>query len=66
MLRYGRVETELSGDETTSTYNRIALMAMIAGIEPLTRPCRVILRRRHPFPRPRHEIAVESAGARLD
>src|SRR3954447_22013568 len=43
VLRYGEVEKELSGGETPTTNNRMELMAAIAGLEALKRPCRVRL-----------------------
>jgi ribonuclease HI len=43
VLRYGTVEKELSGGEAATTNNRMELMAAIAGLEALKRPCRVQL-----------------------
>jgi len=43
ILRYGEVEKELSGGEPQTTNNRMELMAAIAGLEALKRPCRVKL-----------------------
>ena len=43
VLRYGEGEKELSGGETATTNNRMELMAAIAGLEALTRPCVVKL-----------------------
>jgi ribonuclease HI len=43
ILRYGDTEKELSGGETPTTNNRMELMAAIAGLEALKRPCRVRL-----------------------
>ena len=43
MLRYGAVEKELSGGEKATTNNRMELMAAIAALEALKRPCRVAL-----------------------
>ena len=43
VLRYGEVEKELSGGETATTNNRMELMAAIAGLEALKRPCRINL-----------------------
>jgi ribonuclease HI len=43
ILRYGKVEKELSGGEVQTTNNRMELMAAIAGLEALKRPCRVKL-----------------------
>ena len=43
VLRYGDVERELSGGESATTNNRMELMAAIAGLEALKRPCRVAL-----------------------
>ena len=43
VLRYGAVEKELSGGESATTNNRMELMAAIAALEALKRPCRVTL-----------------------
>ena len=43
ILRYGEVEKELSGGDPQTTNNRMELMAAIAGLEALKRPCRVKL-----------------------
>ena len=43
ILRYGKVEKELSGYDPNTTNNRMELMAAIAGLEALKRPCRVRL-----------------------
>ena len=44
ILRIGRTrERELSGGEPATTNNRMELMAAIAGLEALKRPCRVRL-----------------------
>lgn len=43
LLRYNGHERELSGGEAETTNNRMELMAAIAGLESLKRPCRVIL-----------------------
>src|SRR3954467_1397523 len=43
ILRYGAVEKELAGGEPQTTNNRMELMAAIAGLEALKRPCRVAL-----------------------
>ncbi|HTV90879.1 MAG TPA: ribonuclease HI [Stellaceae bacterium] len=43
VLRYGAVEKELSAGEPATTNNRMELMAAIAGLEALKRPCRVKL-----------------------
>ena len=43
ILRYGGVEKELSGAEGITTNNRMEMMAAIAGLEALKRPCRVRL-----------------------
>lgn len=43
ILRYNRHELELSGGEPNTTNNRMELMAVIAGLEALTEPCRVTL-----------------------
>lgn len=39
ILRYGTVEKELSGFEAETTNNRMELMAAIAALEALKRPC---------------------------
>ena len=41
ILRYGEVEKELSGGDPATTNNRMEMMAAIAGLEALKRPCRV-------------------------
>ncbi len=41
ILRYGKRERELSGAEAHTTNNRMELMAAIAGLEALRRPCEV-------------------------
>ena len=41
LLRYGAVEKELSGGEAPTTNNRMELMAAIAALEALKRPCLV-------------------------
>jgi ribonuclease HI len=41
ILRYGTVEKELSGSADPTTNNRMELMAAIAGLEALKRPCHV-------------------------
>jgi ribonuclease HI len=41
ILRYRGVERELNGGEPATTNNRMELMAVIRGLETLTRPCRV-------------------------
>jgi ribonuclease HI len=41
MLRFGILEKELSGHSVHTTNNRMELTAAIAGLEALTRPCRV-------------------------
>ncbi len=41
VLRYGAHEKELKGGETPTTNNRMELMAAIAALEALKRPCRV-------------------------
>jgi ribonuclease HI len=41
VLRYGEVEKEIAGGESLTTNNRMELMAAIAGLETLKRPCRV-------------------------
>jgi len=43
ILRYNGTEKELSGYEPETTNNRMELTAAIAGLEALTRPCRVAL-----------------------
>jgi ribonuclease HI len=43
LMRWGTQERELSGGEADTTNNRMELMAAIAGLSALTRPCTVIL-----------------------
>lgn len=43
LLRAGARELELSGGESATTNNRMELMAAIAGLEALKRPCDVVL-----------------------
>jgi len=43
LLRFGSREKELSGGEAQTTNNRMELMAAIAGLEALKRPCGVVL-----------------------
>ena len=43
ILKYGSREKELSGGESTTTNNRMELMAAIVGLEALTEPCEVTL-----------------------
>jgi ribonuclease HI len=43
ILRYGEREKELMGGEPATTNNRMELMAAIAALESLKRPCRVRL-----------------------
>jgi ribonuclease HI len=43
LLRMGGKEREISGGETPSTNNRMELMAAIAALQALKRPCRVRL-----------------------
>ena len=43
ILRYGAREKELKGGEALTTNNRMELMAAIAALESLTRPCAVSL-----------------------
>jgi ribonuclease HI len=43
VLRYGAVEKELAGGEAATTNNRMELMAAIAALEALKRPCHVKL-----------------------
>ena len=43
LLRYGGHEKELSGFDPETTNNRMELIGAIAGLEALTRPCKVVL-----------------------
>ncbi len=43
ILRSKGVEKELSGSEKNTTNNRMEMMAVIAALEALTRPCEVIV-----------------------
>lgn len=43
LLRYGAQESELVGGAPHTTNNRMELMAVISGLEALTRPCSVRL-----------------------
>ena len=43
LLRWGKVEKMLAGGEAATTNNRMELMAAIAGLEALKRPCSVQL-----------------------
>ena len=43
LLRYKGVEKELSGGERQTTNNRMEMMAAIAALEALSRPCKVRL-----------------------
>jgi ribonuclease HI len=43
LLRFGTREKELSGGEVLTTNNRMELMAAIAGLEALKRPCEIAL-----------------------
>ena len=43
MLRFGDQEKEIFGGETPTTNNRMELLAVIRGLEALTRPCDVEL-----------------------
>lgn len=43
ILRSKGVEKELSGGEKDTTNNRMEMMAVIVGLEALTRPCKVIV-----------------------
>ena len=43
ILRYGQHERELHGGDPATTNNRMEMMAAIAGLEALKRPCRVRL-----------------------
>jgi ribonuclease HI len=40
-LRYGRHEKQLFGGEPETTNNRMELLAVIRGLQSLTKPCRV-------------------------
>lgn len=41
LLRYGKVEKEMSGAEMETTNNQMELMAVIKGLEKLKKPCNV-------------------------
>lgn len=41
MLRFNGAEKEISGGELQTTNNRMEMMAVIAGLKSLTRPCQV-------------------------
>ncbi len=41
LLRFNGTDKEISGGEILTTNNRMELMAVIAGLKSLTRPCRV-------------------------
>ena len=41
LLRFNGTEKEISGGERQTTNNRMELMAVIAGLRTLTRPCRI-------------------------
>ena len=41
LLRYGSAEKEMFGGEAHTTHNRMELMAVIRGLDALTRPARV-------------------------
>ena len=43
LLRYGEKEREVVGGEPLTTNNRMELMAAIAALETLNRPCEVVL-----------------------
>jgi ribonuclease HI len=43
ILRYGTIEKEISGGETSTTNNRMELMAAIAALESLKQSCKVDL-----------------------
>ncbi len=43
LLRFAGREKELSGGEVQTTNNRMELMAAIAGLEALKRPCEIVL-----------------------
>ena len=43
LIRFGKVEKEMSGGELVTTNNRMELMAAIQALNALTRPCRVTL-----------------------
>ena len=43
LLRHDRHERELAGGEADTTNNRMELMAAIAGLEALTKPCHIDL-----------------------
>jgi ribonuclease HI len=41
LMRFNGAEKEISGGELQTTNNRMEMMAVIAGLKSLTRPCRV-------------------------
>ena len=43
VLRFGNIEKELSGGESSTTNNRMELLGVITGLAALKEPCRVIL-----------------------
>jgi len=43
ILRFGKIEKELSGGEADTTNNRMELMGVISGLEALKEPCEVSL-----------------------
>lgn len=43
LLRFGSVEKSLYGGEAMTTNNRMELMAVIKGLEALTKPCEVVI-----------------------
>jgi ribonuclease HI len=43
ILRYGTIEKEISGGETSTTNNRMELMAAIAALESLKQSCKIDL-----------------------
>ncbi len=66
ILRFGAVEKELAGGEAPTTNNRMELMAAIAGLEALKRPCRVAPLQRQPISARRHHpMAIRLEGAWL-
>ena len=43
VLRFGKIEKELSGGEPSTTNNRMELLGVITGLSALKEPCKVIL-----------------------
>jgi ribonuclease HI len=43
ILRYGKIEKELSGGAPDTTNNRMEMTAVIEALRQLTRPCRVVI-----------------------